>query len=128
MSQAVEADPLELVRRFWREVWGEGRYELLPELFTDPWTRHSKRGVQVRSLEEFRADLVQYRRVLGHLQATFHDHAVSGDRVWTRLTVTGVDDDTGETHTFVWIQVHRVASGLLTESWELNEPGIDWGD
>lgn len=122
----MSSDLVQLVERFWREVWGEGRYELLPELFTDPWTRHAKRGTQVRSLEEFRADLVQYRRVIGSPHASFRDQAVSGDRIWTRLSVQGVDADTGEARTFAWIQIHRIEGGRIAEAWELYEPGLSW--
>ena len=65
--------------------------------------------------------------MLHHPVISVDDQAVSGDRVWTRLTIEGVDLDVGETRVMTWLQVFRVdADGRLAESWVLHAMGVDW--
>ncbi len=116
----------ELVRRWYDEVWGEGRLELIDELVAEPFVRHSQQGTVTRTLAEVREDFVQYQRVIRHAVTTIDDQTVDGDRVWSRLTMRGVNPETGEQTTITWLQVHRVEGGRLAETWVLFARDVDW--
>ena len=115
-----------LIQRWFDEVWGEGRLDLIDELVTEPYVRHSQQGTVVRTRDEVKEDFVQYLRVLRHAVTTIDDQVVSGDRVWSRLTSKGVSPETGEPATVTWLQVNRVADGRLAETWVLFARDVNW--
>lgn len=114
------------VRRYWYEVFRDGDLDVLGELFHDPYVRHARSGTTKRSLESFRSDMVQYRRMLRSLRPTFHLQTVDGDNVWSRVSAVGLNHETGDTHIYEWLQLHRFADGKVAETWELYEVGADW--
>lgn len=108
-----------LVRRWWTEVWGNERDDLIPELTTEPFTRHSQNGTVVRTHRELAADMQQYRRILHGCSAEFESQFSHADRVFSRIRTTGVNLETEEAMVVHWMQEHRIADGLLAETWVL---------
>jgi hypothetical protein len=83
----------------------------------------------VRNRDELRDDLRQYFRVLHQPVITVDDQAVAGDRVWTRMTIEGVDLEAGDTRVMSWLQVFRIDDDdRIAESWLLHAVGVDWRD
>jgi hypothetical protein len=115
-----------VIERWWQQVWGEGRLDLIPELVCDRYVRHSAAGVVERDHDGLRDDLEQYQRVLHRPQVSVDDIAVAGDKVWTRVTMEGVNLATGDLRTVSWLQVHRLEGGRIAESWMLYANDIDW--
>jgi hypothetical protein len=116
----------ETMHRWWHEVWEDGRDELVPELVTDPYVRHSASGVVRRDHAELRKDLRQFQRVMHHPTVTVDDVAYVDDKVWTRLTMEGANFETGEVRVVVWLQLHRLEGDKIAETWMLYANGIDW--
>lgn len=112
--------------RYWNEVWGNGDLDLVGELFGQPYVRHNRNGSKSLTHDDVRRDLVQYWRTLRSPRVQIDDQVVSGDRVWTRLTVRGVNADSGDETPVSFIQIARVAGGLIAETWSLNAPEVDW--
>jgi ketosteroid isomerase-like protein len=119
-------DPVAIMRRWWDEVWGEGRLDLIPELVAERYVRHSASGTVERDHEAFQSDMCQYQRVLHSATVSLDDVAVSGDRVWSRVTMQGVNLETGDPRTVSWLQVHRIENGRIAESWVLYANDVDW--
>ncbi len=118
---------VEVVRRWWDEVWGEADTGPIDELVADRYVRHSASGTRVLTREELKADMAQYFRVLHKPTTTVDDRAVAADRVWSRLTSRGVDLETGELRTVTWLQVHRFDDTCrICETWLLYADGVDW--
>ena len=128
MSQETELR--ELFDRWDRQVWEEGRYELIPECLTPVYTRH---GGFVQTSFTYAYTPEEYGRVVAtqreqsHLRWILHERAFVGDRVWSRATLVRTDPDTGQQVTNAIIQVHRVEGGKLAETWiARNGQGSAW--
>jgi hypothetical protein len=120
-------DPAGVVQRWLDEVWMGGDLDLVDELVAPRYVRHGPSGTVVRDRAGLREDLLQYSRVLHKPVITVDDQAVAGDRVWTRMTIEGVDLEAGTTRVMSWLQVFRIdEEGLLAESWLLHAVGVDW--
>lgn len=119
-------EPADLVARYWNEVWGNGDLDLVGELFAQPYVRHNRNGSKSLSHDDVRRDLVQYWRTLRSPRVQIDDQVVSNDSVWTRLTVRGVNADSGDETPVSFIQVARITGGRIAETWSLNAPDVDW--
>ena len=104
-----------------------GDLDVIDELVVPSYVRHGPSGTVVRDRDALREDLRQYFRVFHKPVITVDDQAVAGDRVWTRMTIEGVDLEAGTTRVMTWLQVFRIDSeGRLAESWLLHAVGVDW--
>jgi hypothetical protein len=122
-------DPAAVVRRWLNEVWMAGDLDAVAELVAPRYVRHGPSGTVVRDHEALRDDLRQYFRVLHKPVISVDDQAVAGDRVWTRMTIEGVDLEAGEARLMTWLQVFRIdADGRIAESWLLHAADVDWRD
>lgn len=117
----------ELVRRWWDGLWRAGDLDVVHELCTDPYIRHTGTGNETVSLEEYKKKLVQAQRVLRNATTTIDDEVVAGDKVWTRATSRGVSLDGEGTTVLTWLVIHRIEAGKLAEVWSLTQPGVEWG-
>jgi hypothetical protein len=122
----MDADPAAAVDRYWHRVWNAGDLDAIGEVFADPYVRHSANGNVVRHLHQVRDDVAQYLRVLRDVRVSVDDRVISGDTVWSRLTLRAVNVETEEAVVFSWLHVARVAGGLIAESWQLNAANVDW--
>jgi predicted ester cyclase len=113
-------DNLALVRRFWQEVWNEGKLELLDDLF-DPAVAELHRAFISRTLSAF-----------SDSQVTIEDEIAEGDRVVTRyswravhtgvwdLTLSDFPMQVPPTGKAVWdrgIGIFRISEGKVVENW-----------
>jgi hypothetical protein len=122
-------DPAAVVRRWLDEVWMAGDLDAVDELVAQRYVRHGPSGTVVRDRDDLRNDLRHYIRVLHKPVISVDDQAVDGDRVWTRMTIEGVDLEAGEPLLMTWLQVFRVdTDGRIAESWLLHVTGVDWRD
>lgn len=120
------SDSSRLAQRWWEEVWERGELDVLDEILSDPFTRHSSRGTIVEPVDA-------YKRLLRSAQRTFHRpvtdvHALDivGDRMWTRATSRGMNLDSGARHVVSWLLLQRVVSGRIAEMWVLTGHDVDW--
>jgi hypothetical protein len=115
-----------LVRRWWEGLCGQGDLDVLDEICTDPYTRHTGGGSERLSLAEYRQRLGRTRKVLQGAVTTIDDQVVSGDRVWTRATSRGVHLASAEQPVMTWMVVHRIEADRLAEVWVATLPGVEW--
>jgi predicted SnoaL-like aldol condensation-catalyzing enzyme len=118
-------DPADVVCDYWRRVWNDGDVEAIDALLADPYTRHSASGSVIRARKQVRIDVARYFQALADATATIDDQTTSGDTVWTRLTMRGVNVETEEVVVLSWLHVARVVDGRIAEAWHLNAP-VDW--
>lgn len=114
------------MHRWWNEVWQEGRDDLVPELVTDPYLRHGATESLRRNHKALRDDLRQFQRVMHQPTVTVDDVAYVDDKVWSRITMEGLNMETGEMRVVSWLQIHRIEDDKIAESWMLYANGIDW--
>ena len=121
----MEDDPQAIVRAYWERVWNKGELEAVDELIADPYVRHSANGNVIRARARVREDMGRYLELLADTEVTIEDQAVSGDTVWTRISLRGLNVETEEMVILSWLHVARVADGRIAEGWNLNAP-VDW--
>ena len=123
----MRVDAAEVVRRWWDEVWSQGNLDAVDELIAEPYVRHGRAGTVRRTRNDVKADLQQYFRVMHRPVITIHEQAFVGDRVWTRLTMEGVNLETSERRVLSWLYLQRLdATGRIAESWQLSTDGVGW--
>jgi predicted SnoaL-like aldol condensation-catalyzing enzyme len=59
-------------------------------------------------------------------ETTIDDRVVSGDRVRTRATSSGLNRETGENTVVTWMLIQRIVDSRIAEHWVLTVRGVDW--
>jgi ketosteroid isomerase-like protein len=119
------ADHGNLVARWWN-VWCEGDLDAFDEILPERFVRHGGYGTAVRSREQAKRDMDEYRESMEIADVRIEAQAVSGDEVWSRVTTTGVNLKTEEPTQMSWLQLCRVEHGRIAEMWLLYALGVDW--
>lgn len=117
---------LELVRRWWRDIWGAADLDAVDELCTDPYIRHTSLGTETLSIPQYKKRLAQTIHVLRGADTTIDDEVVAGDKVWTRATSRGVNLTTEDRAVITWMVIHRLEGDRIAETWAATLPGVDW--
>lgn len=118
--------PLEVVQQWETRAWTNADLTAVDDLIAEEIIRHGPSGTVVRSRAQIKDDLRQYQRALHKPTIIVNDRVVDGDKVWSRLTMRGVNLETGDKRTVGWLQIQRVVDGLIVESWTLYASDIDW--
>jgi steroid delta-isomerase-like uncharacterized protein len=116
-----------LVRRWYLEVFAQGRLDLVNELFTPDCLSHDvyspPRGWP-RGPEGARAAASTWRAAVPDLQFKIEDQVADGDRVVTRWTGWGTNrgallgiPPTGRSFMVGGVSIERIAEGKIAESW-----------
>ena len=113
-------------RRFFEEIWSEGRLDLVDELFAPEYVGHPSGPEEtVRGPEGVKEYIGRLREGFPDLIVTVDDQVAEDTKVATRWTARGTHDGelmgldpTGRTATVTGITVQRFgAGGQITEAW-----------
>ena len=112
-----------LVRRWFDEVWNQGRFESVDELLTADAVVHGL-GEPMRGPAEFRPFHNAYRQAFPDMHIEIDDMVAEGDKVAFRWTVTGTNRGgtlgfaaTNRRARFEGMGMVRVRDGKLVEGW-----------
>ena len=83
------AKMVELSTRWWQEVWREGEVDVVDEILTDPFVRHSATGTSVSPRAEYKRMLSEFQRTLHRPETSIDARDIVDDRIWTRATSRG---------------------------------------
>ena len=116
-------DHKELVRRFVREVFQEGRVGSVDELVAPDFVSASF-GITEEGPAKLRAATEQIHRVLTDVSFRVDDLIAEGDRVAARLTARATPtgqflgmEPTGKSYEIGEIHMFRIANGRIAEHW-----------
>ncbi len=129
VSRDVSAprEPLpEVCRRYWSDLWGEGRVDVIEELYLPTFIRHHGNGTESTTPADWAKRFAEFQRVLNRPETTVDDYVVDGDRVWMRATSKGLNKETGDMSTVSWLVVQRLEAGRIAEQWVMTAAGVDW--
>ena len=114
---------VEVVRRLMEQVWGEGRFDLLPDLIAPDYVAHLPIGDHYGP-EGVRIDIAGYRAAIPDMTVSLEDIFAVGDLVVRRYVLGGTRRGTtdgcsepGRSVRLPGIAVDRVVAGKLVESW-----------
>jgi predicted SnoaL-like aldol condensation-catalyzing enzyme len=120
------AKMVELSTRWWHEVWRDGDVDVVDEILTDPFVRHSATGTTTASRDDYKRMLTEFQHTLHRPATSIDARDIVGDRIWTRATSRGVNLKTGERSVVSWLLLQRIDNDRITEHWALAIAGVDW--
>jgi steroid delta-isomerase-like uncharacterized protein len=116
-----------IVRRWYEEVFSQGNFDLIPQLFSADWVNHDPSGPPGGwpvGLEGATVVAGAYRTAFPDIKITIDDQVAEGDRVVTRWTTRGTNTGslmgmpaTGRPATITGISIERIAGGKIAETW-----------
>jgi len=118
---ACEMD-VKVVRQLMMQVWGESRFDLLPDLIAPDYVAHLPIGDHYGP-EGVRIDIAGYRAVIQDLAVTVEEVFAAGERVVRRFVLGGTRRGSAggcperrSVH-LPGVAIDRVVAGRLVESW-----------
>ena len=126
MSDADTIVNKTLVRRWFEEVWNQGREETIDELFSANGIGYGlgDTDVPLRGPREFKPFVRNLRGALPDLRMTIEDIIAADDKVTVRITVEGTHNGgqlgvapTGRRVRIAGLVVVRIANGQIVEGW-----------
>jgi steroid delta-isomerase-like uncharacterized protein len=115
-----------LVRRWFREVWNEGREATIDELFAESGVAYGlgDREAEVRGPAELKPFVRNLRGILPDLQISIQDIMAEDDKVMVRILLEGTHSGSGlgvppsgRKIRVAGIVVIRISRGQLVEGW-----------
>ena len=113
-------------RRFFDQVWSEGNFDLVDELFAPDYVGHPSGPEEtVQGPEGVKKYVGRLRKGVPDLTFTVDDQVADGDKVVTRWTAHGTHDGeligidpTGRTASVTGITIQRIGpGGQIAEGW-----------
>ena len=114
---------IDVVRRFMDHVWGESRFDLLPDLIAPDYVAHLPIGDHYGP-DGVRIDIAGYRAAIPDLSVEIEELLRAGNTVVRRFTLRGTQrgyllgrDGQDRPVRLAGIALDRLESGKLIESW-----------
>jgi steroid delta-isomerase-like uncharacterized protein len=118
------SDSEAVVRRFLDQVITEGRGDVIDEVMADDLSWHGGSFGEIRGLADFKQFIGQFLAAFPDLAVTVEDVIADGDKVVTRLGVSGSHTGdlmgipaSGRNAAWTDINIYRVAGGKIAEEW-----------
>jgi steroid delta-isomerase-like uncharacterized protein len=114
-----------LIRRFYQEVWNEGKMPVIEQVFASQYTRHDPgAGTHMASHEDQRKSAGAQRAMFPDLELHIDFMIAEGDKVAARWTIRGTNLGprgknlpTGKSVKFSGINIFRFEDGKVVELW-----------
>jgi steroid delta-isomerase-like uncharacterized protein len=113
-----------LARRLFEEVWNEGNLALIDELFAPNFLFHDPDDPQVRTLEDYKRLITEFRSAFPDGHHTIDEMIAAGDQVVVRWTYSGTQQGafqgippTGKQVEFTGISIIRFEEDKFGSTW-----------
>jgi len=113
-----------IVRRALKEVWSQGKLEVIDEIFAADCVSHIAGSPDIQGTEGEKQFVTMYRTAFPDVKFKIEDEIAEGDKVAARWTGSGTHKGelmgippTGVKATWTGIVINRIAGGKLVESW-----------
>ena len=116
-----------LIRRWFEEVWNQGRADAIPEMFAEDGIAHGLSddvNAPLKGPGGFLPFHAQFREAFPNIEVVVEDQIAEGDKVATRCSVRGkhAGDSLGFTATqlpveFTGVTITRIKDGKIVEAW-----------
>ena len=128
MTDDIAAANKRLVRRFYKEVYGDWNMALVDEVVSPQFTSHDWPKGSATGPEGFREFYSAIRTALPDARYVVDDVIAEGDRVVVRWRLMGTHEGdfrgiaaTGQAIELKGIAIYRVAGGQLVERWVVTD-------
>jgi steroid delta-isomerase-like uncharacterized protein len=126
MSQQQLEENKALIRRWFEEVWNQGRADAIAELMSEDCINHGlpETDEPLRGASGFLPFHTQFREAFPNIEVVVEDSVAEGDRVAVRCTVRAIHTGDGfglkashKPTEFDGIGIGRVKDGKFVETW-----------
>ena len=107
------------------EALNKKNLALLDELMAPDYVEHT---LQLEGYENWKQYVTKFLKGFPDLNVTIEDIIAEGDKVWTRVKITGTHTGefrgitpTGKTITQKCVWIDRIADGKFVESWSIDD-------
>jgi len=116
-----------VLRRWFEEVWNEGREGAIDELAAPDMVAHGlfdAQGKEISGREKFKAFWRQFRTTFPDVRVDVNEALADGDKVIVRCTVyathsgEGMGSPTRKPISFTGMVIGRIENGQLKEAWD----------
>ena len=123
----MSADNVALLRRWFEEVWNQGRLETIHELMAPECigTGQAGSGMVIRGPQEFQAFVENLRAAFPDMHVTIEDGFESGEKAvvrWSAIMTHRGDQlgvpATGKRISISGISMVRIVNGKIVEGWD----------
>jgi steroid delta-isomerase-like uncharacterized protein len=123
-AKAVKQKNIDVVLRAHNEVWNQGKYDLIDEIYAEDFQCHFICGLEAAGQDGAREFIGAHRKAFPDWTEKVVDIIADGDRVVTRYISTGTHEGefqgiaaTGRKITISEVSIHRVLNGKIVEQW-----------
>ena len=128
-TSAAAADGVTLARRYFEEVWNQGKVEVLDELLTPEYVNHTPSvGNPPPGPNGLKPIVLAMRRAFPDLHFTIEEVVATPNAIAIRTTMTGTHEGNlfgiAPTHRRVkvtQIQIERLRGGRIVEHWRVTD-------
>jgi len=128
-SPVPQQDGRTIARRYFEEVWNQGKVDVLDELLAPEYINHTpSTGRPPAGPAGLKPIVLAIRRAFPDLHYTIEDVIVTGDAVAIRTTMTGTHEGdffgippTGKKIKVMQIQIERIKDGRIVEHWRVTD-------
>jgi steroid delta-isomerase-like uncharacterized protein len=128
-SSAHRQDGQTLARRYFEEVWNQGKVDVLDELLAPDYINHTpSTGRPPKGPDGLKPIVLAIRRAFPDLHFTIEDVIVTPETVVIRTTMTGTHEGdlfgippTRRKVSVMQIQIERIKDGRIVEHWRVTD-------
>ena len=125
----MTSDNKELMARYFKEAWNEGKLDILDELIAPGYVNHNPAFPDLpNGPEGVKPIMAGFRASFPDLRFVIEDQIEEGDRVVTRFTLRGTQTGdfmgippTGRRVELSGIQIERIVDGKIVEHWRISD-------
>jgi predicted SnoaL-like aldol condensation-catalyzing enzyme len=123
-SKSSASDPVSVVLAWMNDVWNDGHVDRIPDLVSDPCTRHDPGAVHQITLTENMQRVVDGRAGYPGVQFSSDVTTVDGELVTSCYSLRWSGPE--GVQTMSGIEVFRVVNGRITETWNVPPAPGGW--
>ena len=124
VSGSVSAEEIKALARSWfEEAWQQGTLDVVNDYYHADYIGHNP-AAEIRGLESVKDIMRRYFAAFAELRFSVQDQIAEGDKVVTRLLMTGIHTGefqgkapTGRDVTRGGTVIFRIANGKIAEGW-----------
>ena len=126
-SEQMRSESMEVMHRWFEEVWNKGREEAIDEMFATDGIAHGlvgENGQELKGPADFKSFFRKFRDAFPDIHVTVEDCVTEGDKATARCRVTAIHKGgglgvaaTNKPVEFEGISIVRVRDGKIVEAW-----------
>jgi predicted ester cyclase len=110
----------EILKQYIEEVWNNGNVSLIEQFaYPDYIARGLRADCLIEGYEGIKQNVLGTRAALKDLKVTFKDIIAEGDRVASRIVISGINVETGKNVIVEEMMIHQIIDGKIKKVWSI---------